>query len=280
MKGIEPMTSILRRIAFASVALLVFAVGCKKTPSPQQPQALPSAPVTSTAPAAPAALLLTSPPPLKKDVAAMPELAQASTPALQQINASLAKLDTQAKSMIKDCPSYSKMVRPTMLGPGYLSFWVNESSDCGAYPNVAISAFVFDLSTGHAVDWTKLVTGKGVSNYADSGADGKLGAPLALVYPALFAKYMQKDNPDADCHGALAPEVDSPQSFILWPEAKDGSVVVEPFDLPHVVQACANDIKLSATELKDLGFNQIFLNALAAAHQQPGSASLTTTIPQ
>jgi hypothetical protein len=273
------MTSILRGTAFASAALLVLTTGCKKTSTPQQLQAAPSAPVIAPAPAlapaAPAALQLTSPPPIKKDVATMPRLAQASTPALQQVNASLAKLDDQSRSMIKDCSSYSKTVTPTMLGPGYLSLWVNESSDCGAYPNVAISVFVFDLSTGQAVDWTKFVSGKGVSNYADSGADGKLGAPLAIIYPALFAKYMQKDHPDSDCRRALTAEPGSPQSFILWPEAKDGSVVVEPFDLPHVVQACANDVHLSAEEMKSLGFSQGFLDALAAARQQPGAASLT-----
>src|SRR5580658_8166148 len=136
----------------AGVCVLALILGCKKT-------AVASAPPTAAASpaAAPAALALVASKPLKKGIDAMPELADASTPAAQKINAAMKSSDAAALSMLKDCKSYQRSAQPTMLGPGYFSVWVNESWDCGAYPNVSISVRVFDLNTGDAVDWTKLV---------------------------------------------------------------------------------------------------------------------------
>jgi len=172
--------------------------------------------------------------------------------------------------MLKDCKSYQRSVQPTMLGPGYFSVWVNENWECGAYPNVSISVRVFDLNTGEAVDWTKLVSGAGVKTYSDSGADGKQGAPLALVYPALKAIYLKDPDNAGDCQTAY----DDEQSFIIWPEAKSGMLQVQAFDLPHVTQACANTMALTPDQAKTLGFNADLLKALAAAHQQPGASKL------
>ncbi len=206
----------------------------------------------------------------------MPQLASASTPALAKINATLKGLDASALSMLNDCNSYQRSVQPTMLGPGYISIWVNESWDCGAYPNVSISVHVFDLNTGDAVNWTKLVSGAGVTTYSDTGADGKDGAPLALVYPALKAMYLKVPDNAGDCQTAYGDD----QSFIIWPEAKTGTLKVEAFDLPHATQACANDMTLTLDQAKTLGFNADFLNAVAAAHQQPGADKLTAVPPQ
>jgi len=228
--------------------------------------------VSTASPAAapPAALAITTAAPLKKGIDAMPELANPATPAQQKINATMKSLDSAALSMLKDCKSYKRSVKPTMLGPGYFSVWVNESWDCGAYPNVSISVRVFDLNTGEAVDWTKLVHAAGVKTYSDTGADGKLGAPLALVDPALKAMYLKDPDNAGDCVTAY----DDEQSFILWPEAKTGTLKVEAFDLPHAAQACANDITLTADQAKSLGFNADFLKAVAAAHQQQGAEKL------
>jgi len=247
-------------VALAGVCVLAVILICKEA-------------AVASAPAATAALALVPSKPLKKGIDAMPELANASTPAAQKINASMKKLDAQALSSLKDCKSYTRSVQPTMLGPAYFSVWMNESWDCGAHPEVALSVTVFDLSTGEAVDWTKLVNSPGVKNYNDTGAGGQLGQPLALIDPALNAAYMKWDATQdgfSDCKDAF----EDPQSFMIWPEAKSGTLVVEPFDLPHVVQACANDMTLTVDQAKALGFNVDFLNALTMAHQQPGAAKL------
>jgi hypothetical protein len=211
---------------------------------------------------------------LKKGIDAMPQLANATTPAQQKINATMKSLDADALSMVKDCKSYTRTVQPTMLGPVYLSVWVNESSDCGAYPNVAISVKVFDLNTGDTVNWTKLVNSAGVKTYSDTGADGKQGQPLALIEPALMAMYLKDPDNAGDCQTAYSDA--NTQSFIIWPEAKTGTLKVEAFDLPHVTQACANDMTLTLEQAKKLGFNQGFLDAVAAAHALPGADKLAS----
>ncbi len=110
-----------------------------------------------------------------------------------------------------------------------------------------------------------------MSSYSDTGADGKDGSPQALVYPALSALYMKDPANSGDCKNAYQ----DPQSFILWPDAKSGTLIVEAFDLPHVAAACANDMTLTLDQAKSLGFNADFLAAVAAAHQLPGAAALT-----
>jgi len=225
---------------------------------------------SSAAPAPPAALQIVQAAQLKKGIDAMPELAGATTPAAQKINATMKSLDDQSLSMLKDCKTYQRSVQPTMLGPGYFSVWVNESWDCGAYPNVSISVKVFDLNTGDAVNWTKLVSAPGVKSYSDSGADGKQGAPLALVYPALKAMYLKDPDNAGECQTAYEDD----QSFIIWPEAKTGTLKVEAFDLPHATQACANDMTLTMDQAQKLGFNADFLKAVTAAHALPGADKL------
>jgi len=259
--------------AVVGVCVLAVISGCKKTPvNNVETVTTVAQPVAAPAPAAPAALALASMPQLKKGIDAMPELASATTPAAQKINATMKSLDGTALSMLKDCKSYQRSVQPTMLGPGYLSVWVNESWECGAYPNVSISVKVFDLNTGDAVDWKKLVSSPGVKSYSDSGADGKQGAPLALVDPALMKMYLKDPDNAGDCQGAYGDA--NTQSFIVWPEAKTGTLKVEAFDLPHVTQACANDMTLTMDQAQKLGFNADFLKTVAAAHALSGADKL------
>jgi hypothetical protein len=114
-----------------------------------------------------------------------------------------------------------------------------------------------------------------VKSYADSGATGKNGQPLALIYPALMEMYMKDPDNGGDCKDAYQ----DPQSFMIYPDAKTGTLIVSAFDLPHVVQACANDMTLTLDQAKKLGFDHGFLDAVAAAHQQPGADKLTA-VPQ
>ena len=254
--------------ATVAVAVLAMLGGCKKKQADTiaTPASAP-VPVASALQLAPASLL-------KPNVAAMPQLASAPTAAMQQINATLKSWDKVALDALSDCKTFTKTVQPTMLGPAYVSVWVNEQSDCGAYPNTSIYVLVFDLNTGNTVDWTKLVSG--AKSYADTGADGKNGAPQAVLSPALTAAYTKWDSTQdgwSDCQGTF----DENTSFIVWPEAKGGVLKVEPFDFPHAVQACANDFTLTLDQAKTLGFDAGFLNAVGAAHQQPGAAALAAT---
>jgi hypothetical protein len=261
-------------IAVVAACALALVSGCKKKAATDVPTAkIAEAAAPAVAPTA-AALQIVQGKPLKKGIDAMPELADASTPTAQKINAVMKNSDAQALSNLKDCKSYTRSVQPTMLGPRYFSVWMNESWDCGAHPTVALSATLFDLNTGDAVDWTKLVNSPGVKNDGDPGAVAQVGQPLALIEPALTAAYMKWDATQdgfSECKDAFF----DPQAFTIWPDAKSGTLIVEPADLPHVVQACANDMTLTVKEAKSLGFSAELLAAVAAAHQLPGAAALT-----
>jgi hypothetical protein len=205
---------------------------------------------------------------LRKGIDAMPKLAVPTTPAMKKINATMQRRDQDSLAMLKDCKSYQRVAKPTMLGPGYFSVWTNESWDCGAYPTTNTVVVLFDLATGDAVDWTKIVSG--ATQYSDTGADGKNGSPQAVVLPALTAMYLKDPDNAGDCQNAYQDS----QSFLVWPEAKTGTLKVEAFDLPHVTGACANDMVLTLDQAKTLGFSVDFLSAVAAAHKLPGAATL------
>jgi hypothetical protein len=212
------------------------------------------------------------PPKLMKDIDAMPRIAAATTPALTQVNAMMDAIDKDAKDQRRQNKTFTRSVTVMMAGPGYLSVMLSDSWEGGAYPASQVHVVVLDLSTGKTVDWTKLVNAKGVKNYSDSGADGKLGQPQALIYPALLAMYLKDPDNAGDCQSAYG--LFGPQSFMIYPDAKSGQLDVSAFDLPHVVQACMNDMMLTADQAKKLGFDQGLLDALAAAHQQPGADKL------
>jgi len=256
----------------AGVCVLAVISGCKKKADAPATVTQPTAPAQTVVPSAPAQLQLQTSKPIAKDVDALPRIANPVTDGQKKVNATLDQLDKGARSTMRQSQDYERSVTVTMAGPKYLSLAMGESWDGGAYPASMSSAIVFDLSTGQAVDWTKLVTGKGVKSYSDSGADGKLGKPLALIYPALMAMYMEDPDNGGECKDAY----EDPQSFMIYPDAKTGTLIVSAFDLPHVVQACMNDMTLTLDQAKKLGFNQGFLDAVAAAHAQPGSDKLGT----
>jgi hypothetical protein len=49
--------------------------------------------------------------------------------------------------------------------------------------------------------------------------------------------------------------------------------VAQPFDLPHVVQACANEINLTLDQARKLGFDESLLTAIQEAHSRVSAAS-------
>jgi hypothetical protein len=96
--------------------------------------------------------------------------------------------------------------------------------------------------------------------FVDSIIDGtKVGA---LIVPALLP--LTRAKADADCKDAFQ----DPRSYQLWPDAKSGTLIAEPFDLPHVVAACADDLALTLDQARKLGFDESVLTAIDQAHKQ------------
>ncbi|MGC2110181.1 MAG: hypothetical protein WA655_11740 [Candidatus Korobacteraceae bacterium] len=213
---------------------------------------------------------------LRQGVDLWPLIAHPRNPAEQRINATLTRLNQRLAQAVKDCDKqvgdttgdnttsddWSRTVEMTMTGPHFLSLVASDEVFCGgAHPDSRRTALVFDMNTGAPVDWTKLVAASaGASAYTDTATDGStIGA---LVLPALQTRNVAAAN--ADCKDVFQ----DPQSFLLWPDAKSGMLVAEPFDLPHAVAACAQQLKLTMPQARQLGFSESLLSAIEEAHRQ------------
>jgi hypothetical protein len=265
------------KVLVLAVTLLLAAPSISGAPAtPQSPIVNPK----SQLPAA-GSIQLTPRRLLRKGVDAWPLIASPTTPPEQHINAILTRLNARLANSLKDCdegargqmgPDYkgkdpaaddwSRTIAVTMTGPRFLSLIATEEVFCGGtHPDGDTMAMVFDLTTGAPVNWVAMVAKSATpSAFSDSVSDGSTMG--ALILPDL-AK-MNLAGADADCKDAFQ----DPQSFQLWPDAQLDRLVAQPFDLPHVVQACANEIALTLDEARKLGFDEGLLGAIAQAHRQ------------
>jgi len=231
------------------------------------------------------AVSLKSVAPIRKGVDAWPLIANPSTPAEQRINAILTHLNNGMAASLKDCDAsyrdsakdsgvpltgenavdkdWERSVKVTMTGPQFLSIVATDNYIfCGgAHPDRGKTAMVFDLTTGGPVNWMTLIAeSSDASPFSDSITDGtKVGA---LIVPAL--RTMSIARADKDCKDVF----EDSQSYQLWPDAKSGTLIAEPFDLPHVVAACAEDLSLSLDQARKLGFADSLISAIDQAHRQ------------
>ncbi len=207
------------------------------------------------------AATLTTPMQLVKDVDALPKLT-ARDVASAKLNKALQKLDKKVLKARKDCvsgknTSWMRTVTTTMAGPQFLSFYVTDSVDCGgAHPDTASFALVYDLKTGSAVDWSKLLPKALVeTSSTDSGADGSIiGVVGSKQLSQLYIESLGKDL-DKDCKEVLT---EGDLKFILWLESghKDQKVPglgVQTTSLPHAMQACADTVILPLARLQQIG---------------------------
>ena len=218
---------------------------------------------------------------LRKGVDAWPLIVSPGTPAAQRVNETLTRLNRQLAQSLHDCDAgyeswfkavghpedgqnqisadWSRTIKVTMEGPRFLSLVASDETFCGgAHPNGDVITMVFDMTTGAPVDWTEMV-----AKSAGASANSAVGT---LVLPAL--QKMNLAAADADCKDVFQ----DPQPFLMWPDAKRGTLVAQPCDLPHVVQACANEINLTMDQARKLGFDESLLTAIEHAHRQTSVA--------
>ena len=221
---------------------------------------------------------------LRKGVDAWPLIETADTSAAKRVNETLTQLNRSLTTALHDCDAgflmwqkevghigddrdqmstdWSRKITVTMGGPRFLSLVASDRTFCGgAHPDSGQMALVFDMGTGEQVNWTELIVkSAGASPYAGTAWDGS--TVRALVLPAL--QNMNSASADADCKDAFQ----NPQPFLIWPDAKHQTLVAQPFDVPHVVQACAVEIDLTMDQAHKLGFNEVLLDAIRQAHSQ------------
>jgi len=214
-------------------------------------------------------------PDLAKDSAALPRIAAPSTAATARINAALARLDRSWAGYVRDCLAggkdneASRRVEIAMRGPRYLAVLARDSEDCGgAHPDYSLTALTYDLQTGRPADWGRLLGPRLASSVgADSAIDGAtiglVSSPeLRRLYVAtLKARGGEPRDWWKDCDDVLA---DDSLQFSVWPDAKAGGLMLAP-QLVHAVQACGEEVAISAPTLRSFGASPDLVAVLSGA---------------
>jgi hypothetical protein len=230
-------------------------------------------------------LKLRDPPPVAKEAAAMPLIANPSDDAERRINAALKRLDANLSKAILACKrqdggpgDWVRKVEPTMRGPRYISYVIRDMAFCGGpYPSIGTMSIVYDLETGFPVDWARLlppaISGKVALT---AGMDGT--KMVTLSSPRLYSLYLSGYDrasrmPGNDiaaedvaaCKEAVQDTANPP--MMVWLDARSGGLTVQ-FDLPHAVQACAVPVAIPVEVLRADGVNSGLLDAIAAARRE------------
>ena len=158
--------------------------------------------------------------------------------------------------------SWTQDIRATMLGPTFLSLVATAGFYCGgAHPYGFTSVAVFDLRTGDPAD------------------------PIAWFLPSLKASLIEEDEEDSTLERSISVaellqayreathhECDETysegQSFLIWPDAKSGKVMIQADRLPGCCEACGIETGLTLEQARKLGFVEAFLQAISDAHHQ------------
>jgi len=220
-------------------------------------------------------LILTQPPPLTKDMPALPRITGALTPADARINTAFGKVDASWRAFIKSCHDQAgadadveRSNQLAMAGPGYFAVTLGYSYDCGgAHPDGGAIALVYDLGTGRPVNWAQLLPKALVdATSTDTAGDG---TTIGLIASKTLQKIYAREalaHADAetrkDCADTLSQDG---LNFQVWPDAKASGLMLQP-DLPHVVMACGDPQVISVQTLKRLGVAAPLLSAIEAAH--------------
>ena len=221
---------------------------------------------------------------LRRGVDAWPLIVNPSTAAETRVNATLTQLNLKLTQDLSECdqnylawfkelgeaaqgkPSTSgdweRKVKVTMSGPRFLSIMERDEVFCGgAHPDTDIVAIVFDMTTGEPVNWSALLPKSAkASVYRDTVSDGS--TVEGLIFPDIQKIYIAAA--DAECKDIFQ----DPHAFLFWPDAKSGTLAVQVFDLPQVVQACAKEIGLTMEQARKLGFDESLLSAIEHAHRR------------
>jgi hypothetical protein len=173
---------------------------------------------------------LAVPPPVTKDVAAMPQISDPIYDAERRINAALKRLDLNVLKTARECKGgdWERSVDVPMSGPGFLSIVITDYWDCDgtAHPDSSTFSIVYDLTTGRPVNWTHLLPANLVGKQAlEDQGDGTKIVTLASkrLFDLYMAGYRTGDDSDdtQECKQAIQDEAtDGPPGMMVWLDAK------------------------------------------------------------
>ena len=218
---------------------------------------------------------------IRKGVDAWPQILHPKNDAERRINGYLTDLNTRLARSLADCDasyagvfgnrreppengeaaeSWRQDIKITMLGPAFLSFVANMDFYCGgAHPYGFTSVGIVDLGTGQPADPTAwflpVVKASVIEENEDDSALEKSISVVGLVGAYREATHHECDDIYSD-----------DQSFLIWPDADSGKVVIQADRLPGCCEACGIRISLTLEQARKLGFSKAFLQTISDAH--------------
>lgn len=226
---------------------------------------------TTAALAADRAVHLEVPSPVRKDIAAMPRIADPADDAERRINTALKHLDLNVLKASRNCQGgdWTRSVDVPMSGPAFLSLTITDSVNCdgNAHPDSGTFSIVYDLASGSPVDWTRLLPASLTGTMAlEEQGDGTKVVTLASkrLFQLYMAGYRAGDAQSSDleeCKQALLGEAtDGPPGMMVWLDAKAGGLAVQ-VGLAHVEKACEEPVIIPAAALRAEGAQPALLKA-------------------
>lgn len=220
---------------------------------------------------------------IRKGVDAWPLILNPKNDAERRVNVHITDLNSRLAHSLKECDSayasspvgrehlsadeegtefWTQAIKTTMAGPALLSLVANAGFYCGgAHPYGFTDAAVFDLKTGEPADPLRWFVPSIKASL--EGEDSDYGPVEKSIHvPGLLQAY--KDATHHQCDGAYSED----ESFLVWPDAKSGRVMIQADRLPGCCEACGIVIGLSLNQARSLGFSEAFLQAIGDAHRQ------------
>ena len=210
-------------------------------------------------------------PALAEGVEALPRLV-GDSPAIKAINADLERRDVAARA--EGCDGgggFERGVMQPMTGPGYVTFWIAEGYYCegSAHPSFDQTAITYDLATGQPVDWVAAASGLQLTRGETTDMPATYVPPVSsTVLTSWYSRKMLASTDTerlGDCGDVWTVESMADSSFKIWLNAQDGGLSVGP-EFAHVIQACADSVTLTPTEMREFGVSQAMIDAVTAAH--------------
>jgi hypothetical protein len=221
---------------------------------------------------------------IRKGVDAWPLILNPKNDAERRINKYLSDLNAHLSRSLKDCDAnYAQLrgkqdrspdssdegaefltqdTKVTMLGPAFLSLVATTGFYCGgAHPYGFTSAAIFDLRTGEPADLLMWFLPSLKVSLVEEGAEDSALEKSVLVLGLLQA---YREATHHECDQTYSDD----QSFLIWPDANSGKVMIQADRLPGCCEACGIETGLTLEQARKLGFSEAFLRAISDAHKK------------
>jgi hypothetical protein len=174
----------------------------------------------------------------------------------------MGKQDRTADSNDEGAEFWRQDTKVTMSGPAFLSLVATTDFYCGgAHPYEFTSVAVFDLRTGEPADLLAWFLPSLKESFVEEDKeDSALEKSVSIV--RLLQAYREATHHECD------DTYSNDQSFLIWPDANLGKVMIQADRLPGCCQACGIETGLTLEEARRLGFSETFLQAISDAHRK------------